>query len=308
MKFSCEKYLLSLAVSTAGRAAAGKSSIPALEGLLLDAGPTGVQITGFDLKKGIYNRFPADVAVSGSVVIPARLLGDIVRKLPDGIVNLSSDEYNAVNITCGNADYNISGSPADECPELPSLDFGTKIRLTQDAMARMISQTEFAISTNESRPVYTGALMEVENDVLTMVAVDGYRLAMRKEKIGSCDTDSARFIVPGSALSDLEKICMSPEEDVEIVVGSKHVSFSVGDTVLISRRLEGEFLNYRKTVPFEFPIQLKAVRQDLIRCAERVSLIIDDRSKNPLRCIFGDGQISITCATPLGRAEDSCPL
>jgi DNA polymerase-3 subunit beta len=117
-----------------------------------------------------------------------------------------------------------------------------------------------------------------------------------------------QFIVPGSALSDVEKICMSPEENVDITVGSKHVSFSVGDTVLISRRLEGEFLNYRKTVPFEFPIRLTAQRTDLIRCADRVSLIIDDRSKNPLRCTFGDGQLNVTCATPLGRAEDVCPM
>jgi len=308
MKFTCEKYLLSLAVATAGRAAASKSPIPALEGLLLEAGQSGVRVTGFDLKKGIYTGFDADVSVAGSVVLSARLFGDIVRKLPDGIVTIASDEYNSVNIKCGNADYNISGTPSEDYPELPSMDHSSHAAISQETFSRMIAQTSFAISTNESRPVYTGALLEVEEGVLTMVAVDGYRLALRKEPVESCDVDSLRFIVPGSALSDLEKICMSSEENVTIAVGSKHVSFSVGDTVLISRRLEGEFLNYRKTVPFEFPIQLKAQRSDMIRCADRVSLIIDDRSKNPLRCCFGENQLSITCATPLGRAEDSCAL
>ena len=308
MKFTCEKYLLSLAVSTAGRAAASKSPIPALEGLLLEAGEAGVRITGFDLKKGIYTNFAADVAQTGSVVLSARLFGDIVRKLPDGIVTVASDEYNSVNITCGNADYNVVGTSAEDYPELPSMDRGSSITVSQEILSGMIAQTSFAISTNESRPVYTGALLEVENGVLTMVTVDGYRLALRKEAVVSCDVDAVRFIVPGSALSDVEKICISPEENVTVTVGSKHVSFSVGDTVLISRRLEGDFLNYRKTVPFEFPVQLKALRADLIRCADRVSLIIDDRSKNPLRCCFGDGQLSITCATPLGRAEDVCPL
>ena len=308
MKFTCEKYLLSLAVSTAGRAAASKSPIPALEGLLLEAGEAGVRITGFDLKKGIYTNFAADVAQTGSVVLSARLFGDIVRKLPDGIVTVASDEYNSVNITCGNADYNVVGTSAEDYPELPSMDRGSSITVSQEILSGMIAQTSFAISTNESRPVYTGALLEVENGVLTMVTVDGYRLALRKEAVVSCDVDAVRFIVPGSALSDVEKICISPEENVTVTVGSKHVSFSVGDTVLISRRLEGDFLNYRKTVPFEFPVQLKALRADLIRCADRVSLIIDDRSKNPLRCCFGDGSLSITCATPLGRAEDVCPL
>ena len=307
MKFTCEKYLLSLAVATAGRAAAAKSPIPALEGLLVEAG-ANVRITGYDLKKGIYTNFDADVAVPGSVVLSAKLFGDIVRKLPDGIVTVSSDEYNAVNIKCGNADYNISGTAPEDYPELPSMDYASAITLPQDVFSRMIAQTGFAISTNESRPVYTGALLEVENSVLTMVAVDGYRLALRREPVEKCDVESIHFIVPGAALSDMEKICTSTEEPVTINVGSKHISFSVGDTVLISRRLEGEFLNYRKTVPYDFPIRVKAARADMIRCADRVSLIIDDRSKNPLRCCFGDGQLSITCATPLGRAEDVCPI
>ena len=307
MKFTCEKYLLAQAVATAGRAAASKSPIPALEGLLLEAG-TNVRVTGYDLKKGIYTTFAADVAVPGSVVLSARLFGDIVRKLPDGIVMVCADEYNSVNIRCGNADYNISGTPAEDYPELPSMDHASTVSLAQDVFARMISQISFAVSANESRPVYTGALLEVEDGVLTMVAVDGYRLALRRENVDQCDVNMLRFIVPGAALSDLEKICSSPEEPVRIAVGSKHVSFSVGDTVLISRRLEGEFLNYRKTVPYDFPIRVKAARSDMIRCADRVSLIIDDRSKNPLRCVFGDGQLSITCATPLGRAEDVCPI
>ena len=255
MKFTCEKYLLSLAVSTAGRAAASKSPVAALEGLLLEAGESGVRVTGFDLKKGIYTNFAADVSEPGSVVISARLFGEIVRKLPDGIVTVASDEYNTVNVRCGNADYNVAGTPSEDYPELPSMDHGSSITISQDTLASMISQTSFAISANESRPVYTGALLEVENGTLTMVAVDGYRLALRRESVDSCDVDAMRFIVPGSALADAEKIFVNADDQITITVGSKHVCFSVGDTVLISRRLEGEFLNYRKTVPFEFPGQ-----------------------------------------------------
>lgn len=307
MKFTCEKYLLSAAVSTAARAAAAKSPIPALEGLLIEANAS-VRVTGYDLKKGIYTGFEADVAVPGSVVLSAKLFGDIVRKLPDGIVTVSSDEYNSVNIVCGNADYTVVGTSPEDYPELPSMDYASRLEIQQGLFSRMIAETAFAISTNESRPVYTGALLEAENGQLTVVAVDGYRLAIRREKLESMEAESLRCIVPGSALSDMEKICQNTEETVTLAVGSKHVSFSVGDTVLISRRLEGEFLNYRKTVPYDFPILLQAQRTDLIRCTERVSLIIDDRSKNPLRCCFGEDSLSISCATPLGRAEDACPV
>ena len=150
MRFTCEKYLLSLAVSTAGRAAASKSPVSALEGLLLEAGETGVRITGFDLKKGIYTSFAADVAEPGSVVISARLFGEIVRKLPDGIVSVDSDTYNMVHITCGNADYKVAGTPSEDYPELPAMDHGSSIVLSQETLSGMISQTGFAISTNES--------------------------------------------------------------------------------------------------------------------------------------------------------------
>ena len=242
------------------------------------------------------------------MVLSSKLFGEIVRKLPDGIVTFEVKESGMVNISCGNADYNITYTSAEDYPELPSMDHGSVITVEQGKFARMIAETSFAVSDNESRPVYTGELIELENNVLTMVAVDGYRLALRREAAKACDVEACQFIVPGAALSDLEKICMSPEEDVTITVGSKHISFSVGDTVLISRRLEGDFLNYKKTVPMDFPVRVRASRTDMIRCADRVSLIIDDRSKNPLRCCFGDGELNITCATPLGRAEDSCVI
>ncbi len=181
MKFSCEQYILTQAVTSAGRAAASKSTVPALEGLLLEVSQSNrVTITGYDLKKGIYTSFDADVFMPGSVVLNARLFVDIVRNLPDGVVTITSDEYNSVNIRCGNADYNLSGTSAEDYPELPSLDRGNSITVAQEKLSNMITQTSFAIASDESRPVYTGALMEVENGTLTMVTVDGYRLALRK--------------------------------------------------------------------------------------------------------------------------------
>lgn len=150
----------------------------------------------------------------GSIVLNARLFGDIVRKLPDGVVTISADENNMARITCGNADFSIMGTPAEDYPELPSMDYSSSLSLPQGILAHMIAETSFAVSDNESRPVYTGALVEVKNDVITMVAVDGYRLALRREPVEKCDVDSCRFIVPGTTLADLEKICMSPEEPV----------------------------------------------------------------------------------------------
>lgn len=305
MKFTCEKYLLQTAVATASRAAASKSPNPALEGLLIEVA-NGVKITGYDLIKGIYTSFPADVAEPGSVVITARLFDNIIRSLPDDIVTVVSDDNNMTRITCGNADFSIMGMYSDSYPELPSVDYQKAVSLPQNTLKGMIDETIFAVSDNEARPVYTGALFEIESGKLTVVAVDGYRLAMRRETPESSDMDDCSFIAPGSALSDLEKMCGDSDEPVRIVLGAKHISFSVGNCVLITRRLEGEFLDYKKAIPPEFIHHLKISRQEFLRAVDRVSLIIDDRVKNPLRCTFGTNKLSMYCVTGVGKGEDIC--
>lgn len=302
MKFSCEKSDLLSAVSVAARAASPRSPIPALEGILLEAGEGRLKLTGYDLKKGVYTSIPASVTEQGAIILSARVFGNIVSSLPDGTITLQTEEMNT-SIRCGNAAFHIVGTDASDYPELPEIDGQTGVSLPQDILGTMIRQTIFAVSDNESRPVYTGELFEIGEGKLTIVAVDGYRLALRREAIEGIEGEYD-FIVPGSALSDLEKLCGDTEEEVRISLGSKHISFRLGETVLISRRLEGDFLNYRKTVPTEFAVKVTADCAGLQRTIERVSLVIDDRVKNPLRCVFGENEVRIACATGVGKAKD----
>jgi len=304
MKFSCEKHILLAAIMTSARACAGKSPIPALEGLLFEASGMSIKVTGYDLKKGIYTRIDADVIVEGKVVLGARLVSEIIRSLPDGMVTISVGKNFATHIACENAEFDIIGSEPDDYPELPRIEYESGASIEQGKLKKMLSETIFAVSDSESRPIYTGALFEIENDELTIVAVDGFRLAMRREPISGSDREENSFVVPGIALSELEKICSDTDDTVRITVGSKHISFTIGETVLVSRRLEGEFLNYKKTIPTEFSLNITAHRPDLLRIVERVSLIIDERAKNPLHCVFGDNEIKMSCITPLGKAED----
>ena len=305
MKFSCEKYLLQAACAVASRATASKSTIPALEGLLLEA-DLGLRVTGYDLRKGIYTRVEADVAEKGSIVVGARFLGEMLRRLGDGIVTVSSDSNMNVKVKCGRSEFNFIGiSPAD-FPELPAVDGVNNITVPQSILRSMITQTIFAVATSDARPLYTGTLFEISGDELTLVSVDGYRLAKRSEKIEKGRMEDCSFVVPGSALSDIERICSDEEGKVSIAVGSKHISFSMGDTVVISRRLEGEFLNYRKSIPDSFKVTLKVDRGELISCIDRVSLIVSEKNTSPVRMTLGDGVIDCLCMTPIGRAEDVC--
>jgi len=304
MKFSCEKATLLSAVAIAAKAASSKSPIPALEGILVETALDSIKLTGYDLKKAIYTKAEATVYENGSIILGAKIFGEIVRSLPEGTVVVKTEKNN-VTITCENSEFSIIGSDAADYPELPTIESINGVSLPQGLLSKMIHETIFAVSDNEARPVYTGELFEISGDELTVVAVDGYRLALRKEKVEGAGADCS-FIVPGTALSDLEKLCSDTEDPISITLGSKHISFTIGDTVLISRRLEGEFLNYKKTVPNSFNVEITADRVFLQRTVERVSLIIDDKIKNPLRCTFGSNEIRIVCATALGKAEDTC--
>ena len=229
----------------------------------------------------------------------------LVRRMPDGIVTVEA-ENGTVSVKCGKAAFNLVGLSADDYPDLPTVEAENGVSLPQDLLKKMINECSFAVSTNESRPVYMGTLFEIENNVLTMVSVDGYRLALRREAVEGYGDDCS-FIVPGTALSDLERLCGDSDERVVLSVGSKHISFTVGNTVILSRRLEGDFLNYKKAIPESFRVTVKTARTDLLEVVERVSLIIDSKNNAPLRLTFRKDAIDFVCTTPLGKAADSCP-
>ena len=293
--------------STTSRAVSPKSSIPALEGILLEAG-SDLRLTGYNLETGIRTIVPADIREEGTLVLGARLFGEIVRKLPDDIVTFQSENY-MVNIKCGMSEFNILGTDPEEFPELPTVEYQNSLILPQSRLKAMISQTLFAVSDNESRPIHTGSLFEVDSEGLTIVSVDGYRLALRHESIDKKEgAETFSFVVPGAALSEVEKICSDVDEPASVTQGARHVMFKVGDTMLVSRRLEGEFLAYRQAIPRNNTIHVEGDTRALLSSIDRVSLIISDKLKSPLRCVFDSNLLKISTKTAIGDAYDECPL
>ena len=289
MKFSCEKALLQTAISTTSRAVSPKSSIPALEGILLEAG-SDLRLTGYNLETGIRTIVPADIREEGTLVLGARLFGEIVRKLPDDIVTFQSENY-MVNIKCGMSEFNILGTDPEEFPELPTVEYQNSLILPQSRLKAMISQTLFAVSDNESRPIHTGSLFEVDSNGLTIVSVDGYRLALRHEAIDKKEgTETFSFVVPGAALSEVEKICSDVDEPASVTQGARHVMFKVGDTMLVSRRLEGEFLAYRQAIPRNNTIHVEGDTRALLSSIDLESIIVSDKQIRPLRSVIDNYQ------------------
>lgn len=303
MRFSCEKSILQSMINITSRTVAIKSSIPALEGLFLEA-TDRLEMTGYNSKTGIRAILPADIQEQGSIVLPARLFGEIVRRFPDDIVFIET-QGETVTIRCGMSEFHIQGNNADEYPELPSVEYQNTITIAQKTLMSMINQTIFAVSHDDSRPIHTGELFELDNTgKLTIVAVDGYRLALRREEVKGGKPCS--FVVPAAALSEVSKICSDSEELIEIVMGSRHIMFKTGNVTLISRRLEGDFLNYRNAIPQNNPISVIADRRMLISAIDRCSLIITEQQKSPLRCTLENHLLKLQTATAIGTAYDEC--
>lgn len=307
IKFSCEKVLLQNAIAVASRAVAQKSSIPALEGLLLHADKE-LTVSGYDMKTGIRTKVSADITGSGDIVLSARLFGDIIRRMPDDVVTFTADEKMMVHLSCGDADFDILGLSAADYPDLPEVEDEYSMSIQRKVLRAMIEEVAFAISTNESRPVHTGALFEISDTGLTMVAVDGFRLAIRREKLENMEGGSFSFVAPGAALNEVKSVCGDTEELATVTLGKRHILFEVGDTELICRRLEGEFLDYKNAIPRKNPISVIADTKSLIGSIDRVSVVISDKLKSPVRCIFDHDKVLLSAKTGNGEAKDVCRL
>ncbi len=306
MQFSCEKSILQEAISISSHAVSSKSTIALLEGLLITADKDNhLTLCGYNMSMGIRVTNGAMVTEPGTAVLNARLFGDIIRKLPDDVVYVETNESLLTTIRCGRAVFNLVASDAAEYPKLPEVENNENpIILPQNMLKSMIAQTIFAVSDNETKPVLTGCLFEIEGQRLNVAAVDGYRLSVRRETLEAPVSGDVKFVVPGSALREVERILSDSDTEVEIYPGSHHILFRIGDTVLITRLLEGEFLNYRAAIPTDAAFVITADVQQLVRSIERVSLIVSERLKNPVRLDFDGDLLKLSCITAIGKSYD----
>ncbi len=306
MQFSCEKSILQEAITTASRAVSSKSSIALLEGLLITAEGDGhLTLCGYNMSMGIRANISAMVSKPGSAVLNARLFGDMIRKLPDDVVFVETNDNLLTTVRCGKAVFNLVASDAKEFPQLPEVETSkTPITLPQYMLKSMISQTIFAVSDNETKPVLTGCLFELEGQQLNVAAVDGYRLSVRRETLDSPAEENTKFVVPGTALREVERILTETDETAEIYPDARHILFRIGDTVLITRLLEGEFLNYRAAIPADASAVITADVRQLITSIERVSLIVSEKLKNPVRMEFDGDLLKLSCITAIGKSYD----
>ena len=303
MKFTVNKPDIAEAVSNVQRAVSAKTSIPALECVLLSAEEGNLELCAYDLELGMTTVIPARVEEPGKAALPARIFSDIVRKTPADTVTVEVDDRRIATLKSGSYHTEIIAIAPEEFPELPKLGEFTAIELPSNVLKSMIRQTLFAVAESDAKPIHQGSLFHLENGSLDVVSVDGYRLAKRTEPTELKEDFS--FVAPGKTLGEILRLLKDTDDTVSISAGRRYILFKIDSYTVVSSLLEGEFLNYKAAIPPESKTEVVVRTRELIEGVERVSLLITDRLKSPVRCVFGPEEIRLLCATTMGRADDA---
>lgn len=301
MNIVCDKSLLSSAIDGVSKAVTLRSAIPALEGILLKADGFELTLTGYDLEMGITTTIEANVREPGEIVLSAKLLGDMVRRLPSGEITISTNDNGNTTVKGGVAEFDIMSISASDFPDLPNPGADRTLSIKAGVLRDMIEKTLYAVSQDDKKPAHTGELFEIETDKLTVVALDGFRLAIVQRPIQA--EKNIRIIIPSKTLTEVNKLLGEDEQDVYISANRRFVVFEAGSYVILSRLIEGEFLNYTSVLPAGYKTRVVLESRDFIDTIERASLIITERLKNPLRIMF-DNKVTVRCQTSLGKVVD----
>lgn len=303
MKLFCNKLSLCEAINNVSKAVAVKSTIPSLEGIKIILSDSMLNLTGYDLEIGIKTKISVRSQDSGEFIVNARLFNEIIKRMPTEEIMIEVAENLAITITGGATQYTISATEATEYPDIPEFNECDTFKISQSLLKNMINQTVFAVANNDTKPILTGELFDIEDGTFNLVAIDGYRLAIRTEKI-NCEK-KFKFVVPSKALNEVSKLLKDADElQCEINTCKKHIIFDISGYQVISRLLEGEFHNYKGSIPQSSNTEVIVKTKDLISCLERASLLINERIKSPVRCIFENGMVKMNCSTSIGKIND----
>ncbi|WP_294376965.1 DNA polymerase III subunit beta [uncultured Clostridium sp.] len=308
MIFTCEKQKILEGISIVQKAITGKSTNPILEGIYIKTNELNSSITliGSDMDVSIQTTVDANITESGSIVIDAKIFGEIIRKLPNATIKIETIENQIIRITCEKSVFDVVYMNANEFPELPEINEELKISVNQNILKNMIKGTSFAIAQDETRPILQGILFEVKNKNLNLVALDGYRLAIKSEFL---DSDiEIEVVIPGKTLNEVSKILEDIDDIVDITFTNNHILFNLEKTKIISRLLEGKFINYNSLLPQEHKLSLIVNRQELQNAIERASLMAKDGNTNLIKLDIQQDNLIISSNSQLGKVREEISM
>ena len=307
MKIICDKDKILKAINSVTKAVASKTTMPILEGILIQTNDKEVKLTTYDLEIGIEYVIEAQVEEQGATVVNAIMFSEIIRRLPDTEIKIYLNDKNLLVIECEGSLYKLATMNPNEFPELPQISIENSIELEQNALKEMIRKTIFAVSTEENRPIFTGCLFEVVDNKLNLVAVDGFRLAW-KSKYLQTKVNNFSAVIPGRTLNEINKIILDSFDPIQIGIAKNQALFEMENCKIVTRLLDGEFLNYSNVIPSMWDTRIRVNKNVMQNCFERVSLIssssIEKEKKYPVKVSIDIGKVIISCTNQTGDAKE----
>jgi DNA polymerase III subunit beta len=307
MKFTISKDSFQQAIQQVQHVVSARTTLAILSNVLLRARDGVLELTTTDLDVGVTCSVPAEVEEEGATTLPARKLATIVRELPTEDIEISVDEKNVASIRSGPSFFKVLGLSSEEFPSLPRFEDAREFRVDQQVLRDCLRKTSYAISTDETRYVLNGILFSFKGNALTLVATDGRRLAMVEQEVEFPESQEVDIIVPTKAVNELSRL-LGDTGDVLIRITGSQVGFDLGESLLISKLIDGNYPNYRQVIPGEAKERIVLERETFLRAISRVSLLASDKS-NSVKFIFTPGQVEIVASSPdVGEARETLAI
>ena len=308
MKLICPKNNLLKSVNIVLKAIPGKTTMPILECILIDASTNCIKFTANDMELGIETIVDGTVLEKGIVAIDAKIFSDIIRKLPDNDVTIETDANLITTITCEKAKFSISGQSGEEFSYLPFVERDHHITVSQFTLKEVIRQTIFSIAANETNKMMTGELFEIKGNILRVVSLDGHRISIRKIELKEEYTDM-KVVVPGKTLIEISKILSGETEDeVNIFFTKNHIVFEFDDTVVVSRLLEGEYFRIDQMLSSDYETKIQVNKKELLDCIDRATLLVKESDKKPIILSITDDNIELKIQSQIGSMDEDIDI
>lgn len=305
MKFNCNQQILSKALNTVSKAVTVRTTIPILKGILIEAKDEKITFSASDLDMSIEKTVDAVIEEEGSIVVSARLFNDIIRKLPNETIMIETLDETNVMIKTSGSEFTIVGQSSDEFPNITEIgDVISRLSFDKEILKNMIKSTYFSASNDESKGVIVGVLLEMEENNFNMVALDGFRMAICREKIKN--EKEGNIIIPGKTLAEILKILTESEieDDIEMIVGKKKANIFMKDTKISVTLIDGEFIKYKDILPKEYGTRIIINRNDFLTGIERASLLAKEGKNNLIKCSVKENLLTINSRSEEGTVKE----
>ena len=308
MKLTCSKSSLVKGVNIVSKAVPSRTTMPILECILIDASANEIKLTANDMELGIETIIDGQIEERGIIALNAKIFSEIVRKLPDNDVTIQTDDKFKTIITCEKAKFNIAGKSGDDFSYLPYIERNEKVTISEFTLKEVIRQTIFSISDNDANKLMTGELFEIQENKMKVVSLDGHRISIRNIELKD-NYDHKKVVVPGKTLQEISKILTGEADaEVNIYITQNHILFEFGQTLVVSRLIEGEYFKIDQMISSDYETKVRINKKVLLDCIDRATLLVKEGDKKPIIMNIQDTAMELKINSAIGSMNEEIDI